>query len=179
QLEILTASGEIVACGPDLEPELFWATVGGLGLTGVILTVELTLRPVAGPWIVQEAVRTEDLDDFFRVSAESADFSHTVTWIDCVTGGKGLGRGIMMRGRHAPPGVEGDPGMVGKAIDALSPLMHVPVDGPSWLLNKATIRLFNEAYFRKQPRGQVDSVIHYIPFFFPLDFVKDWNRIYG
>lgn len=178
-IELLTASGDIVRCGPDEEPELFWATVGGIGLTGIILTAEIQLIPVAGPWIVQESVRCENLAHFFEVSGQSGGFSHTVTWIDCVTKGKALGRGILQRGGHAPAGVAGDEGVLGKVKAGLSPLLQVPMDGPNWLLNAATIRLFNEAYFRKHPKGQVDSVIHYQPFFFPLDFVKDWNRIYG
>lgn len=179
RIELLTASGDIVACGPDEEPELFWATVGGIGLTGIILTAEIRLNRVAGPWIVQESVRVENLEHFFEESARSAAFSHTVTWIDCATRGKGMGRGILQRGGHAPEGVVGRDGLLGKVKSTISPLLQMPVDGPNWLLNQASIRLFNEAYFRKHPKGQVDGVIHYQPFFFPLDFVKDWNRGYG
>ncbi len=178
-IELLTASGEIVRCSATEEPELFWATVGGIGLTGIILTAEVRLIPVAGPWIVQEAVRCENLAHFFEESGKSAAFTHTVTWIDCVTQGKALGRGILQRGGHAPAGVEGHEGALGKLKAGLSPFLQVPMDGPNWLLNTATIRLFNEAYFHKQPKGQSNSVIHYQPFFFPLDFVKDWNRVYG
>lgn len=179
RVELLTASGEVVVCDAEHEPELFEATRGGLGLTGVILSLELRLRRVAGPWIEMESVRFENLDHFFEVSAESATFSHTVSWIDCVATGKGLGRGIMMRGRHAPASTVAAPGALGKVIEKVSPLLEVPVDGPDWLLNKATIRLFNEAYFRKHPRGTRHAIVHYEPFFFPLDFVRDWNRIYG
>lgn len=179
RLEILTASGEIVACGPDEEPDLFWATVGGLGLTGVILTVEVKLARVQSPYIDGESIRVENLDEFFQVSSESADFTHTVTWIDCVTRGKGMGRGIFMRGRHADASAEPPSELMGKVTDGLSPLLDVPVDGPSWLLNKASIKLFNATYFRKQPKGLQRSIQHYAPFFFPLDFVRNWNRIYG
>lgn len=179
RIELLTASGEIVACGPDLEPELYWATVGGLGLTGVILTVEIKLAAVHGPYIDGESIRVENLDEFFAVSAESGDFSHTVTWIDCVTRGKSMGRGIFMRGRHAGPDVDPPSDVMGKVTAGLSPLLDVPVDGPGWLLNKASIKLFNTAYFHKQPKGRTAGIQHYEPFFFPLDFVRNWNRIYG
>lgn len=179
RMEILTASGEIVACGPDLEPDLFWATVGGLGLTGVILTVEVKLARVESPYIDGESIRVENLDDFFRISGESGDFTHTVTWIDCGTRGKQMGRGIFMRGRHADASAKPPSELMGKVTDGLSPLLDVPVDGPSWLLNKATVKLFNAAYFRKHPKGKISGIQHYAPFFFPLDFVRNWNRIYG
>ncbi len=177
RIELLLASGEIVACAPG-EP-LFDATVGGLGLTGLILTVDLKLCPVAGPWVEMESVRVENLDHFFEVSAESKSFTHTVSWIDCVTSGAGLGRGIFMRGRHAPEGVAGSDGVLGRFAAAVSPLLDVPVDGPPWLMNGLTMRAFNEAYFHKQPKGVTAAVSHYEPFFFPLDFVRNWNRIYG
>ena len=83
----------------ETEPDLFWATVGGLGLTGIILSVELQLQPIANPLIEMESI-VENLDHFFQVSSESG-FHHTVSWIDCVAGGDSMGRGIFMRGRHA------------------------------------------------------------------------------
>ena len=179
RVELLTAAGAVVVCDADHEPELFWATVGGLGLTGLILSCELKLVPVAGPLIEMESVRVENLDHFFAVSAESAAFTHTVSWIDCVARGKSMGRGIFMRGRHAAAGAQASPGVLGGVIDAVSPLMQVPLDAPNWLMNKLTMRLFNETYYRKQPHGTTAQISHYAPFFFPLDFVRDWNRVYG
>ncbi len=177
RFELLTASGEIVRCEPG--SPLFDATVGGLGLTGLILSVELKLCPVAGPWVETESVRVENLDHFFEVSAGSVDFSHTVSWIDCVTSGRSLGRGIFMRGRHAPAGVDPTPGLLGRVSDLVSPFLDVPLDGPPWLMNGLTMRAFNEAYFRKQRKGETRAVTNFQPFFFPLDFVGNWNRIYG
>ena len=103
-VEVLTASGEVVTCDAEQEPELFWATVGGLGLTGIILALDIKLSPIHNPWIEMESIRVENLDHFFEVSAKSKGFTHTVSWIDSVTTGKNLGRGIYMRGRHAPEG---------------------------------------------------------------------------
>ncbi|PIE15886.1 MAG: FAD-linked oxidase [Proteobacteria bacterium] len=179
RVELLTAGGDVVICDRAREPELFAATVGGMGLTGIILSLEVKLTPVHGPWIEMESVRVESLDHFFEVSAESADFTHTVSWIDCVTRGKAMGRGIFMRGRHAARGAAGTDGIVGKLVHAAEPALDVPVDLPGWTLNKASIRLFNEVYFRKHPRGQIGSIVHYDPFFYPLDAVRNWNRIYG
>lgn len=176
-VELLTASGEVVVCDAHHTPELFWATVGGLGLTGVILRLEVRLAPIEGVGIEMESIRVRDLDHFFEVSAESGGFTHTVSWIDCVKQGAGMGRGIFMRGRHSaePPRA----GLIGGVMGALSPLMQVPVSMPNALLNPLTIRAFNEAYFRKHPPRPLRRVVGFDPFFFPLDAVGGWNKIYG
>lgn len=179
RVELLTASGEVVVCDREREPELFAATVGGMGLTGVILSLEVKLTPIANPWIVMESIRVEDLDHFFEVSAESGGYTHTVSWIDCVQRGRAMGRGIFMRGRHAEADEVGRAGLLGRAVDLAHPVLEVPIDAPGWLLGNASIRLFNEAYFRKHPKGMKRSTPHYEPFFYPLDAVRDWNRIYG
>lgn len=179
RVELLTASGEIVICDQDNHPELFWATVGGLGLTGLILSMEVKLYPVESPAIEMESIRVENLDEFFEVSQESAGYTHTVSWIDCVQSGDAMGRGIFMRGRHAPSGVEARPSF----LDSIAEFGEKLVDGrhfeANWLLNKATIRMFNEAYFRKTSAGLTESVVDYVPFFFPLDAVQHWNYVYG
>ena len=179
RLELLCASGEVVVCDATHNPELFWATVGGCGLTGILLSMEVRLYPVASPYIEMESIRVESLDEFFAVSAESGDFTHTVSWVDCVTAGKALGRGIFMRGRHAAPGVGPGADLLSPVVDHLRPLLDVKhLESNHWL-NAATIRLFNEGYFRKHPRGKREAVTHYEPFFFPLDFVRSWNVLYG
>lgn len=176
-VEIVLASGEIVFCDATQNHELFWATVGGLGLTGVILSAELKLTPVGGSGIEMESIRVRDLDHFFEVSADSKGFTHTVSWIDCAKKGKGMGRGIYMRGRHsvAPP----KPRLLGKIARGISPLLHVPFSMPNFMLNPLSIKTFNELYFRKHPARCLQQITHYEPFFFPLDFVKRWNLIYG
>jgi len=179
RVEILTGRGEIVICDAQTEPELFWATVGGLGLTGIILSLEVKLQPIDNPYIEMDSIRVENLDHFFEINAESAQFSHTVSWIDCVTTGNAMGRGIYMRGRHAQGETQESPSLLGRIAEKVSPLLDVPLDGPEWLMNPLTMRAFNTAYFRKHPKGARSVVTHYEPFFFPLDFVRNWNRIYG
>ncbi len=179
RVELLTASGDIVICDKDHEPELFWATAGGLGLTGLILSMEIKLYPVESPAIEMESIRVENLDEFFEVSQESGGYTHTVSWIDCVQSGEAMGRGIFMRGRHAPRGVQAKSSF----LDTIAEVGQSIIDGrhfeANWLLNKATIRMFNEAYFRKSPPGMHESVVDYVPFFFPLDAVQHWNYVYG
>ncbi len=178
-MEILTGKGDIVECSRDVEPELFWATIGGMGLTGLILSVEVQLYRVANPYIEMETVRCENLDEFFVVSEESADFSHTVTWIDCAKRGAGMGRGIMMRGGHAKAGTQHEDGAVMELADHVMRMIDGrPFESNLWL-NSATISIFNEVYFRKTPPGTHRTVVGYEPFFFPLDAVNNWNYIYG
>jgi decaprenylphospho-beta-D-ribofuranose 2-oxidase len=179
RVELLTASGDVVVCDRGNEPELFWATAGGLGLTGLILSMEIQLYPVETPAIEMESIRVENLDEFFEVSKQSKGYTHTVSWIDCVQSGPAMGRGIFMRGRHAPSGVESKSSFLDSFADFGSKLVDGRHFEMNWLLNKATIRMFNEAYFRKSPRGMHESIVDYVPFFFPLDAVQNWNYVYG
>ena len=143
-MDILVASGDIVTCGPDLEPDLFWATVGGLGLTGIILTVEIKLQRISNPMIEMESIRVENLEHFFEVSAESKSYSHTVSWVDCISGGDSMGRGIFMRGGHASADAEASKDLLTQATELFSSVLSVPFDGPNWLMNNWTMRAFNE-----------------------------------
>ncbi len=177
--DLLLSSGEVVHVTQATHPDLFKATAGGLGLTGVVLSVQFKLHKIDNPLIEMESVRVESLDHFFEVSADSGAFTHHMGWIDCVTRGKAMGRGIFMRGRHAAAGAEHKAGIVDRIKDAAHPLLSVPMNGPGWLLNHATIKAFNEVYFRRHPRGMQASLVHYDPFFYPLDAVRNWNKIYG
>jgi FAD/FMN-containing dehydrogenase len=178
-VEILLADGRVVVCDADQHPDLFWATVGGLGLTGVILAMDVRLVPVHNDLIEMESVRVRDLDHFFEVSAQSADYTHTVSWIDCAATGARMGRGVFMRGRHAGPDVTRRAGLVERAQRWASPLLDAKWLEPDWLLNRWTIKAFNEVYYRKQVRAVSRVVVPLEPFFFPLDFVKHWNHLYG
>jgi FAD/FMN-containing dehydrogenase len=181
-VELLTASGDVVVCDREREPELFAATVGGVGLTGLVLALEVRLTPISSPWIEMESVRVETLDHFFEVSRESAVFTHTVGWIDCLATGRAMGRGVFMRGRHAAPDVHGTGrahAVMAGLLKAAEPLLSLPVEAPPWLLGHASVAAFNEAYFRGHPRGTRRSLVHFEPFFYPLDGVPAWNRLYG
>jgi FAD/FMN-containing dehydrogenase len=170
RLELLRSTGERLVCAPG--DGLFHATVGGLGLTGLILWAEIRLKRIPGPGITMERIRFAGLDGFFELTAEDHRFEYTVAWVDCLARGRRLGRGIYMRGDHAPLGGT-----------APSPLrqgrLRVPLDAPAGLLNAATLGLFNEAYYRAQLRARRRVTVPYAPFFFPLDAVADWGRLYG
>jgi len=151
---------------------LFAATIGGLGLTGVIAWVELALTPVPSSLIDQEIVTFEDLDAFFALAAESeATHEHTVAWIDCLARGASLGRGVFSRGNFAADGpLEVRPRPAAR---------RVPADAPGFLLNRYSLGTFNALYYRLQRRKAGTSRVPYDGFFYPLDGIGDWNRLYG
>jgi FAD/FMN-containing dehydrogenase len=144
---------------------LFDATIGGLGLTGLITWAEMQLRGVPGPCIRMEAVPFDDLEQFVQVNRDSdATWEYTVAWIDSLS--RSPGRGVFLRGEH----VEG-------TARRPSRRLRVPLDFPAFTLNRHTVRAFNRAYRWATRPGT--RVVHYEPFFFPLDAVEGWNRIYG
>ena len=170
RLELVRSSGERIVCGPT--DALFQATVGGLGLTGVITWAEIQLARVAGAGIAVEEIRFSGLDQFFALSAEDQQFEYTVAWVDCLARGQRLGRGIYMRGDHVALD-----GPLPSPLEAAR--ITVPFDAPGGLLNRVTLSLFNAAYYRRQMSTRRRRVVPYVPFFFPLDGVGDWSRLYG
>ncbi len=173
RLSILTADGGSVVCGPSEERPLFLATVGGMGLTGLIADVTLRMRPVESPWMVVEtrpAAAIEAMVDGLRASA--AEWPYTVGWIDAFARGAALGRGVLIRGRHATREEAGE-----RPIRA-RPSLRIPFDAPAWLLNPALMRLFNRLYAWRHGAGE-GKLVHFDRFFYPLDAVGDWNRLYG
>ena len=171
--ELLRSNGERLLCSPDENRDYFQATIGGLGLTGLVTWVEIQLKPVANAYIDQETIRFGDLSEFFDLSqASDAEFEYTVAWIDCLATGPSLGRGLFMRGNHAPTAASKTPKAPGKSLS-------VPFAPPLSLVNRLSLRAFNALYIRKQRSDRVASQVHYQPFFYPLDAIGNWNRMYG
>lgn len=174
RLVLETADGRLVECGPDRERELFLATVGGMGLTGLITEATIRLKPIETPWMFVEtepaAGLTEMLD---RLRHAGKDWPYTVGWIDCLATGSGLGRGIVIRGRHASR--DEAPGLRLRESTARA----VPFDGPAWLLSPTLMRAFNTAYYQIQCRRTGGRFVSQDAFFYPLDSLRDWNRLYG
>lgn len=169
--ELLRSSAERVLCTPDRNPGLFQATIGGLGLTGLILSAELRLKRVPGPAIALERIRFSSLEEFLRLSNEDQEYEYTVAWIDCLARGKRLGRGIFLRGDHvAEPGA---------SPESNGTSWGVPVELPTGMVNRGTMAVFNKCYYRSQLRSRQRKTVRYETFFFPLDKVRDWNRLYG
>jgi decaprenylphospho-beta-D-ribofuranose 2-oxidase len=176
RLVVDVADGREVECGPHRERELFLATVGGMGLTGLITEVTLRLQPVESGWMVVETAPVAGLAAMLDGLRDAAkDWQYTVGWIDCLARGAALGRGILMRGRHAgrgeaPAGPPPDPRC-----------LAVPMNAPEWLLSPLLMRAFNTAYYRSHARhpGGSARIVPYHGFFYPLDAIGNWNRLYG
>jgi FAD/FMN-containing dehydrogenase len=171
-LRLRVADGRIVDSGPELEPALFRATLGGMGLTGHVLEVAFRMRRIPSPWIWAESERMKDIDAFIGgLKAAAREWPFTMGWIDCLKKGKALGRGVLMRGRFAeaaeaprhPPRPRPRPG--------------VPFVLPVSLVTPLTVRAFNSLYYHLPRRAR--GLQHPEPFFYPLDVASNWNRLYG
>ncbi|WP_229665396.1 FAD-binding oxidoreductase [Paracoccus acridae] len=181
RLTLVLPSGETVTCGPDINPDLFRATVGGMGLTGVITEATFRMKPVETGWIRQQTVVADDLAGALRALDDSDAATYSVAWIDGLSRGARLGRSLIFVGEHATRQE------VAAELPDADPLplapagrLGVPFDLPALTLNKASVAAFNEAYFRRgaQKSGK-PFLTHWNPYFFPLDGVDRWNRIYG
>jgi len=168
--ELHRSDGSRLNCSMAENRDWFQATVGGLGLTGLITHATLQLRRVGGPWIRGDSQRFENLHEFFALSgASDQEYEYTVAWIDCGSRASALGRGVFMRGNHAP-----DYGVKPKRKS-----LRVPLTPPVSLVNGLSVPLFNEFYYRRGSALQKNAMWHHREFLCPLDGILEWNRIYG
>jgi FAD/FMN-containing dehydrogenase len=173
-LRLLRTDGTVIACSRAHQPDWFAATVGGLGLTGLITHARLRLRRIRSGWIQVSARRFQGLDAFFELNAEAeARHEYTVSWIDCLSGAEGL-RGVLLAGDHADHG----PASPTDAFPLPPKRVTFPFTLPFSLINPLTLRLFNSAYFHKA-REQASFLQQGWEYFWPLDKIEHWNRIYG
>lgn len=171
ELELLRSNGDVLLCSKQSNPEWFRATVAGLGLTGFVTHVKLQLMRVNSSSIKTETIRMTQLSDFFALSEESnEDYEYTVSWIDCLAKGKNRGRGHFIRGNHATASAPITPTMSG---------LGVPFSLPISAINPLSLRLFNTLYYHKQWNQKSESLQSRDSFFYPLDGLKNWNRLYG
>lgn len=167
-------AGQIVTCSRREHPDLFRATLGGMGLTGHILEVTLRMQQIPSPWILQESERYPRLENFLDALRRAGEeWPYTVGWIDCLSRGRKMGRGILLRGRWA------EPDEAPKRPPAPKRRLSVPFEVPGWVLSRPTIRLFNLAYYHRHPPWMRRRIVHPESFFYPLDVLLHWNRLYG
>jgi FAD/FMN-containing dehydrogenase len=171
QLELVRSDGSHTLCSPTQNPELFSATIGGLGLTGLITWATLRLKPIVSRMIDYEGIQFHGIDEFLDLTDQSKDIEYTVSWVDCASTGRNFARGIFMQGDHS------------SRRDTLTPSpkpkLIFPFDAPGFALNHLSVSLFNTAFFHKQIHKRVVALQDYEPFFYPLDKVLHWNRMYG
>ena len=178
-LTLATPTG-VHEVSPHSDPDLFWATLGGLGLTGVVTGATIRLRPVETSFIEVSTSRCPDLDSVMSaMEATDAEHRYSVAWIDTMSRGRSMGRSVLTQGDHAsrsslPPELRRQP---------LQPLprarLRVPREAPQGLLNRATVSLFNEAWFRRAPKRPKTTFESIASYFYPLDGVVHWNLLYG
>ena len=174
-IDVLLADGSVARCSASENRELFLATCAGYGLTGVILRAAMRLHRIETAYIRQRTVKTRNLDEVLASFDENARSTYSVAWIDCLTDGRKSGRSVLLLGEHA----------VREDLPTTAPplkLKHngglgVPFDFPEFALNSFSVRLFNAIYYGKASSNE--KVVSYEPFFYPLDGVQNWSRIYG
>lgn len=184
-MRLALPSGEVVEVSPSRDPELFWATAGGMGLTGVVVDATFTCPPIESSRLVVDTLRAPDVDAAMAAMVADDDrYDFSVAWIDLLAGGgraggRRLGRSVLTRGRFARAAELA--GAAASAPLAFDPRVRLaaPPWVPSWVLSRASVRAFNEAWFRRAPRRRVGELQTIGQFFHPLDGVAGWNRLYG
>ena len=178
RMTIATPDRGSLTVAPD--DDAFWATAGGMGLTGIVTEATLQLQPVETAYMTVDTERADDLDDCMARMLERDDrYRYSVAWIDCITGGRNLGRSVLTRGNHAQLDELPAPKQAGAREYAPRVRIGTPPWLPDRLLNPLSIRAFNELWFRKAPRRRENQIQSITGFFHPLDAVRGWNRIYG
>jgi decaprenylphospho-beta-D-ribofuranose 2-oxidase len=176
-IELILADGSHKTCSTSENAELFWATVGGMGLTGIIGEVTLQLIPIQTAQMMVRNHAAKNLEHLFQLLQDPAlDDNYSVAWIDCLATGDELGRGVAMFGHHASTAEFTDANPLQcKARRARS----LPFDFPAWVLNPLSISLFNKWYYKRESSKQIPFLSDYDSYFYPLDAIGQWNRMYG
>lgn len=171
KLALLRSDGKIYICSDKENPELFRATIGGLGLTGLILWAEIKLKRIPSEYLHLELIKFNSLEEFFEINTISEkEFEYTVAWVDLTNGGLNKVCGIFQRANHIA--------LDSKPLQPKKPL-SIPFAPPFSFINDTTIFFFNALYYSKQFEKRKEQITHYEPFFYPLDFVSNWNLLYG
>ena len=168
RLTIMLANGDILRCSRSENEDVFRATCGGMGLTGVILSAEVQLRKIRSSLIDQKTIKTTNLRETMQAFDTYKDSTYSVAWIDCLAKGAALGRGLVMLGEHADSG----------QLDYKNrSRISLPVQLPSFTLNSVAVKIFNTLYYRSKKSGDHTERVSIDKFFYPLDAIRHWNRI--
>jgi FAD/FMN-containing dehydrogenase len=170
---LLKPDGTIVQCSGTENIDLYWYTMGGMGLTGVILDVTFKLKKIESVFIREKRIRASNLEEILTLFDEYSSYTYSVAWIDCLKTGSSFGRSILMLGEHASKEEVSDLSIKRKFK------FSVPFNFPSYTLNSTTIGLFNAFFYHKNIKKTSDTLVDYRSFFYPLDSIESWNRIYG
>lgn len=179
-MDIMLSDGSIASCSKNNNSNLFWSTCGGMGLTGIILNACFKLKKIETSYIIQESIKAENLESIMKHFEESKDYTYSVAWIDCLSKGKKLGRSILMRGEHASVRDLEGTRFSNHPLNTGTPAkLDIPLFFPNFSLNTLSVKAFNFLYYNKQLSKEKKFIIGYDKFFYPLDGINNWNRIYG
>lgn len=180
RFEILTADGKTRECSATKNKDLFWASFGAMGLTGYILNASISLIKIETAYIDQESIKTDNLADTIQLFKESREWDYQVAWLDTGQEGVKLGRSIFIRGRHASIEQLKSDRKKSSPLDLKKTRkLEIPERFPSRLMNSISLKAFNALYYHKQRAPHRSQISTYEDFFFPLDRLKEWNRLYG
>lgn len=179
EIKLMPATGGIVSCSPVLNEELFECTRGGMGLTGIIVSVKFRLKKISTSFIRQVQVKAANLHELLELFQEYKGYTYTVSWIDCLKGGNNFGRSILMAGEHASEEELSQKQKKHLLKPASDTLFTFPFNLPSFVLNQYSVKAFNFFYYQKNIKKHISNVIPYDPFFYPLDKILEWNKGYG
>ena len=168
--DLMLGSGEMVSVTKDNYPDLFRATCGGMGLTGIILSASFQLKPIQSSQIIQSTIKTNCLEEVCEQFEANHASTYSVAWIDCLAKGKQLGRSLLMLGEHVQYGTL----ELGKKKS-----QNLPIDMPQSLLNHYSIKAFNALYYHRIFSKTKTDFVSFEPYFYPLDAIGNWNRLYG
>jgi decaprenylphospho-beta-D-ribofuranose 2-oxidase len=178
-IDVADGNGEIRRCSPAENADLFTWTIGGMGLTGVILRAAFRLQPIETAWIRQTIIPAPDLTSVFKLLEAHQTSTYSVAWVDCLSRGAGLGRSLVILGEHATRDeLSSDKRFAPFSVPSRSGPI-VPFDFPSFTLNSWSVRAFNACYYRRGVRNAGEKLVDWNSYFYPLDAIVGWNRIYG
>lgn len=179
EMDVLLANGETVTCSPTQHSDLFWATCGGMGLTGIITKAKFDLKKIETAYIKQKQVKAKNLEEIIRLFEEYKQYTYSVAWIDCLKKGNSFGRSILILGEHAKVGDLDEKKKKNPLQLPKKKQITFPFTLPSFALNRFTVKAFNFLYYGKNLKKEINNVVSYEPFFYPLDAILHWNRGYG
>jgi len=178
-MDVLLADGRILTCSLTENVDLFEATAGGMGLTGVITRVKFRLKKIQTSYIRQKQIKAENLEEIIRLFDEYKDYTYSMAWIDCLKQGKNFGRSILIVGEHATVEELDEAQRRNPLKLPAKKAISFPFNLPSWVLNTFTVKAFNFLYYNKNLKKEINNIVPYEPFFYPLDAILHWNRGYG
>jgi FAD/FMN-containing dehydrogenase len=179
EMDVITGTGETVTCSPAKNTDLFWATCGGMGLTGIIIRIVFDLKKIETAYIKQKQVKARNLEELLQLFDTYSHYTYSVAWIDCLKKGADFGRSILMLGEHARLAELPEKKKAAPLKLPAKKQITFPFNLPSFVLNEYTVKAFNFLYYGKNFKKEINNIVSYEPFFYPLDAILHWNRGYG